>query len=926
MDPDLHLIGKLDVQAVVPDEDMAHALRPRLEALGWRLMPRVIERVLDEALPPDVHVRLERLDLDLGTLGPDHLEHDALQALEGALSEALATALHAARQLPGQGGSLLDAGDWRMARMTAYLLSGTLPFMSRARPFDAAAQLVELVARRPEAFKAWLRRHAHQRHILSRLVMQADADGLRALLALLAPSDDAVIHALLADVLVAHARTPLPRPLGRSELARLLWVATLEFLLHDGGAAFHRTRYLGHLLEREAVRMGVGYRDLLVLLSATVAAMSRRTALRSPLPAALAELVSALPEPPLSSFWEAARLPDMRWTQALACAGRGWFEPLMAQARDPLAPPARLEGVAQRMGQALLGRLLRERMPHEADGVLADMRACLAGSKIRDGQWLLWACVLRWMAGGADDDGDMKAGPSAGRRWRLGLRAHWQAAMASRADDPGLNLRQWLHAGAAVRPGTLRPSPAEYLLALPAPQIRRLLRSANAAHVRARLRRVMAGLKPTQRLLLLDKLEAPGGGPRAGLPPAWRTLGQAGRFEWLLKAADAALAGSPRPDPPDDRRTSTRATPQRALEDRAGRPQSDLIDLLEQGGPLAPAWLGRLVAWLDADDAELLRHFMSGRGRRAAHARWARHLPPSVLRRVLALWHPELAPALATALPVMQQAFRDTASFATRRQVGPVFWRALLDLLCAPRAPGLADLVETLLAWWSEGQAPQAAKLRARAVQLARRGGHGPLADVLRGEAGQAVALRKPAASPPSRTEAPRHALYVGNAGLVLCQPFLPTLFERLGLLTPDERGVPRVQGEDDASRACHLLQYLAEGRLDQDEPRLLLNKLLAGLPPSQPVARLHDATPEELAICDDLMRAVAGNWPALSNTTPPVLRETFLQREGRLLRKAESWTLHVQRKTVDVLVDRCPWPFSLVYHPWMPDPIHVTW
>ena len=103
-------------------------------------------------------------------------------------------------------------------------------------------------------------------------------------------------------------------------------------------------------------------------------------------------------------------------------------------------------------------------------------------------------------------------------------------------------------------------------------------------------------------------------------------------------------------------------------------------------------------------------------------------------------------------------------------------------------------------------------------------------------------------------------------------------------------------------------------------------NKLLAGVPLSQPVARVHEACADDLAVCDDLMRAVADRCPALNRTTPDVLRETFLRREGRIARKGEAWTSHVQRKTVDVLGDPCPWPFSLVYHPWMPALIHVTW
>jgi hypothetical protein len=55
-------------------------------------------------------------------------------------------------------------------------------------------------------------------------------------------------------------------------------------------------------------------------------------------------------------------------------------------------------------------------------------------------------------------------------------------------------------------------------------------------------------------------------------------------------------------------------------------------------------------------------------------------------------------------------------------------------------------------------------------------------------------------------------------------------------------------------------------------------------------------------------------------------LRETFLQREGKLQPTHDGWKLRVQRKTLDVLVDQIPWSISVVFHAWMPQPIHVTW
>lgn len=171
----------------------------------------------------------------------------------------------------------------------------------------------------------------------------------------------------------------------------------------------------------------------------------------------------------------------------------------------------------------------------------------------------------------------------------------------------------------------------------------------------------------------------------------------------------------------------------------------------------------------------------------------------------------------------------------------------------------------------------------------------------------------------------PHYPLAIRNAGLVLLNPYLPPLFARLGLFS-DSGGRPVIAGMEARSRAVHLLQYLADGRTDAPEPELALNKLLSGAAIADPVEPGIAPTAAEIETCDGLLRAMIANWPIIKDTSIAGLRETFLQREGRLRRGGERWDLHVQRKALDVLVDQIPWTFSTVYHRWMADPVQVTW
>ena len=128
------------------------------------------------------------------------------------------------------------------------------------------------------------------------------------------------------------------------------------------------------------------------------------------------------------------------------------------------------------------------------------------------------------------------------------------------------------------------------------------------------------------------------------------------------------------------------------------------------------------------------------------------------------------------------------------------------------------------------------------------------------------------------------------------------------------------------AGRGVHLLQAVVDGRGDTAEPLLVLNKLLCGLPLAMPVPPRIELAPQELAAIDGMLKAMIQHWRTLGNTSVAGLRETFLQREGRLLRKNDAWHLVVERRPLDVLLDRLPWGFATIKYPWMEQVLHVQW
>ncbi|MFD1157183.1 contractile injection system tape measure protein [Roseovarius aestuarii] len=157
------------------------------------------------------------------------------------------------------------------------------------------------------------------------------------------------------------------------------------------------------------------------------------------------------------------------------------------------------------------------------------------------------------------------------------------------------------------------------------------------------------------------------------------------------------------------------------------------------------------------------------------------------------------------------------------------------------------------------------------------------------------------------------------RAGLVIFHPYLPMLFDRMGLLTPQKHIRP-----EQLSRAAAALAALADDTPHQMMPDPL-ERLLLAMPDTAELApeRLPDS---DLSLIDSLMRSVLAQWPRLGQTSPAGLREAFIRRTGLLQTDGEAPRLLVDEGPYDMLLDGLRWALSPVALPWMAVPLNVIW
>jgi hypothetical protein len=163
--------------------------------------------------------------------------------------------------------------------------------------------------------------------------------------------------------------------------------------------------------------------------------------------------------------------------------------------------------------------------------------------------------------------------------------------------------------------------------------------------------------------------------------------------------------------------------------------------------------------------------------------------------------------------------------------------------------------------------------------------------------------------------------LWTMGSGVVILHPFLLPLFTELGLVEGK-----RFTGEEAQQKAVLVLHYLVTGAEAAEEYQLVLQKLLCGLSLESVVRAAVPLTYHEKEECENVLQAVTSHWKPLNHTSVEGLRTSFLQREGQLAPSETGWRLYIEKKTVDVLLDRMPWGISMIKLPWMEGILSVDW
>lgn len=161
----------------------------------------------------------------------------------------------------------------------------------------------------------------------------------------------------------------------------------------------------------------------------------------------------------------------------------------------------------------------------------------------------------------------------------------------------------------------------------------------------------------------------------------------------------------------------------------------------------------------------------------------------------------------------------------------------------------------------------------------------------------------------------------VDHAGLILLHPFLKNLFSAVEYLNSD--GTIKTEKID---HALHLLFYLSTAKTKPYEYELVFEKALCGILVNRPVNRDIKLSKKEKQEADELLKAVLAHWASLKSSSIDALRVEFLMREGKIEFQEDKIKLNIQRRAVDLLLEKLPWSIAICRFKWLKKPIYITW
>lgn len=282
-----HIIQRQVIELAVRDAAQAGRLHDHVSRICRQRIAPLIEQVCSELSASDRLYRIERLELEIGTIDEHDLEADLTAKVSAALRQALAARIGAQEHDAGRSEASARTDAW-LELIAIFARTGSLPWWADA----ATPRLIESALRRllhaPEPLRRLMRELVREQGPLQRIVAHIPDDVLALLVESLVPALQAPQTDQLPALLELMHRTPSAANRTPSQPRRRVWGAIVQTASLAGRQYTSAELFYQAALQRVAAGLGAPYDVLLTDMRRVAQAEQQRG------PGGLTQLLEAL--------------------------------------------------------------------------------------------------------------------------------------------------------------------------------------------------------------------------------------------------------------------------------------------------------------------------------------------------------------------------------------------------------------------------------------------------------------------------------------------------------------------------------------------------------------------------------------------------------------------------------------------------------
>ncbi|WP_291906836.1 contractile injection system tape measure protein [Chitinophaga sp. CB10] len=234
-----HLINKLEFELACKDEMLALNLRHNFTTTLQEQVTEVIDKVCSKYAGDGVYLRIDKLELDLGTMTPFGFREDVEKVLEYKLEEALRQKT-GAMAVGGAAASGFFADTSPLALLQYFLVNGRLPWFATGEVNGVAGLVKQVLAEQAQDFSRWLQNAAPEQ-VWWRIAWQVPAT-MQGQIISLQPLSAELLAAAKETLNQLHGQLPENLKTSNNELPELLTPSLLKLVLMHVPASRTRPR------------------------------------------------------------------------------------------------------------------------------------------------------------------------------------------------------------------------------------------------------------------------------------------------------------------------------------------------------------------------------------------------------------------------------------------------------------------------------------------------------------------------------------------------------------------------------------------------------------------------------------------------------------------------------------------------------------